>query len=94
MLFRSPYFTFHVKDLYYKFVELTAQSCLEKCLDEFYDTRTIYWDLTEYADRSLPMDRNDPDTKRAVVDLATELFKETLQKRIIKNVLLKFYNFF
>eukprot|EP01099_Mayorella_cantabrigiensis_P000830 TRINITY_DN1356_c0_g1_i1.p1 TRINITY_DN1356_c0_g1~~TRINITY_DN1356_c0_g1_i1.p1 ORF type:complete len:728 (-),score=209.06 TRINITY_DN1356_c0_g1_i1:108-2291(-) len=89
-----PYFTFHVKDLYYKFVELTAQSCLEKCLDEFYDTRTIYWDLTEYADRSLPMDRNDPDTKRAVVDLATELFKETLQKRIIKNVLLKFYNFF
>lgn len=72
---------------------MTAQSCLEKCLDEFYDTRTIYWDLTEYADRSLPMDRNDPDTKRAVVDLSTELFKD-LQKRITKNVLLKFYNFF
>eukprot|EP01099_Mayorella_cantabrigiensis_P000821 TRINITY_DN1351_c0_g3_i5.p1 TRINITY_DN1351_c0_g3~~TRINITY_DN1351_c0_g3_i5.p1 ORF type:complete len:252 (-),score=67.40 TRINITY_DN1351_c0_g3_i5:221-976(-) len=86
-----PYFTFHIKDLYLKFVETTSQSCLERCLDEFYDTQTIYWELTEYSDRVLPMERNDSDAKKAVVDLATELFKE-LQKRIIKNVLLKFYN--
>jgi len=88
-----PYFTFHIKDLYTKFVESTAQSCLERCLDEFYDTQTIYWELTEYTDRTLPMERNDPDAKKAVIDLATELFKD-LQKRIVKRVLLKFYNSF
>jgi len=64
-------------------------------MDEFYSTRTIYWDLTsEYADRSMPLERNDlEDTKAAVVHLSTELFNE-LRDRITKNVLLKFYNFF
>jgi len=90
-----PYFTYHVKDLFNKFVENTAKVCKEKCMDEFYSTRTIYWDLTsEYSDRNLPLDRNDgEDTKTAVVNLSTELFNE-LRDRITKNVLLKFYNFF
>lgn len=44
----SPYFTHHVKDLYYKFVDQTAKLVKEKCMDEFLSTRTIYWDLTEY----------------------------------------------
>jgi len=91
---RYPFFTYHVKDLYYKFVESTAKVCKEKCMDEFYSTRTIYWDLTEYTDRNLPLERSDQeDTKTAVVNLATDLFKE-LRDRITKNVLLKFYNFF
>lgn len=41
-----PYFTYHVKDVYFKFIENTAKICKEKCMDEFYCTRTIYWDLT------------------------------------------------
>jgi len=92
---RYPYFTYHVKDLYFKFVELTAKICKEKCMDEFYSTRTIYWDLTsDYADRNLPLERNDnEDVKTAVVNLSTDLFNE-LRDRITKNVLLKFYNFF
>jgi len=92
---RYPYFTYHVKDLYNKFIDNTAKLCKEKCMDEFYSTRTIYWDLTsEYADRSMPLDRNDSeDTKAAVVHLSVELFNE-LRDRITKNVLLKFYNFF
>jgi len=92
---KYPYFTYHVKDLYYKFIDGTAKICKEKCMDEFYSTRTIYWDLTsEYSDRQLPLERNDQDdTKNAVVHLATELFNE-LRDRITKNVLLKFYNFF
>jgi len=92
---KYPYFTYHVKDLYNKFVDITAKLCKEKCMDEFYSTRTIYWDLTsEYADRAMPLERNDlDDTKAAVVHLSTELFNE-LRDRITKNVLLKFYNFF
>jgi hypothetical protein len=45
---QSPYFTHHVKDLYFKFVDQTAKLVKEKCMDEFLSTRTIYWDLTEY----------------------------------------------
>jgi len=92
---RYPYFTYHVKDLFYKFVDVTAKTCKEKCMDEFYSTRTIYWELTsEYADRNLPLERNDQDdTKTAVVKLATDIFN-LLRDRITSNVLLKFYNFF
>jgi hypothetical protein len=43
---KYPYFTYHIKDLYSKFIDGTAKICKEKCLDEFYSTRTIYWDLT------------------------------------------------
>eukprot|EP01114_Cavostelium_apophysatum_P012433 TRINITY_DN277_c0_g1_i1.p1 TRINITY_DN277_c0_g1~~TRINITY_DN277_c0_g1_i1.p1 ORF type:complete len:856 (+),score=372.25 TRINITY_DN277_c0_g1_i1:231-2798(+) len=91
---RYPYFTYHVKDLYNKFVDTTAKLCKEKCLDEFYSTRTIYWEQTEYADRNMPLERTDmEDTKTAVVHLATDLFLK-LRLRITTNVLLKFYNFF
>eukprot|EP01132_Coremiostelium_polycephalum_P007622 gene7622-9377_t len=89
-----PYFTHHVKDLFYKFIEQTAKICKEKCMDEFYSTRTIYWELTEHPENSLSHLRNDhQDTKTAVEQLTTQLF-ETIRKRITKNVLLKFYNFF
>jgi len=92
---RYPYFTYHVKDLFNKFVESTAKQCKEKCLDEFYSTRTIYWDLTsEFSNRNLPLERNDQeDTKKQVINLSTELFNE-LRDRITRNVMLKFYNFF
>jgi len=89
-----PYFTHHVKDLFYKYVDETSKVCKEKCMDEFLSTRTIYWDLTEYPEHNIPIDRNDhEDTKTTVVQLAKQLFT-TLRQRITKNVLLKFYNFF
>lgn len=88
-----PFFTYHVKDLYNKFVERTATALASKAMDEFYGTRTIFWEYTEYADTKLPMDRSDADeTRRAVDSLAKELFTR-LRERITKNVLLKFYNF-
>jgi hypothetical protein len=46
MISTDIHFTYHVKDLFYKFVDSTAKVCKEKCMDEFYSTRTIYWDLT------------------------------------------------
>eukprot|EP01116_Phalansterium_solitarium_P012696 TRINITY_DN2920_c0_g3_i1.p1 TRINITY_DN2920_c0_g3~~TRINITY_DN2920_c0_g3_i1.p1 ORF type:complete len:831 (+),score=329.51 TRINITY_DN2920_c0_g3_i1:129-2621(+) len=90
-----PYFTYNVKDLYNKFVEQTAKACKDKCLDEFYSTRTIYWDYTESAsNKALSLERTDQDDlKTAVVDLSTQLFLKQ-RERITKNVMLKFYNFF
>jgi hypothetical protein len=89
-----PYFTHHVKDLFFKFVDSAAAECKAKCIDEFYSTRTLYWHLSEYGERKLPTDRAQGDeARKAVLDLATELFEETRQ-RIVSNVLLKFYNFF
>jgi hypothetical protein len=91
-----PYFTSHVKDLYYKFIDSTAKHCKEKCLDEFYSTKTIFWELTEFTDRKLPTDRADknPDEiKQSVAKLASELFRN-IRDRITKNVMLKFYNYF
>jgi hypothetical protein len=74
-------------------VERTATALATKSMDEFYGTRTIFWEYTEYADAKLPMDRSDADeTRRAVDSLAKELFTR-LRERITKNVLLKFYNF-
>jgi len=89
-----PFFTHHIKDLYFKFVDSTAKAMQAKCMDEFYGTRTIFWEYTEYSgDRNLPRDRNDEEeTRKVVEDLSKELF-ERLKQRIVKNVLLKFYNF-
>jgi hypothetical protein len=50
--------------------------------------------LKRHKDRNLPVERNDQDdTKTAVVNMSTDIFKE-LRDRITRNVLLKFYNFF
>jgi hypothetical protein len=50
--------------LYNKFVERTATALASKAMDEFYGTRTIFWEYTEYADTKLPMDRSDADETR------------------------------
>jgi len=91
-----PYFTSHIKDLYHKFIDNAAKHCKEKCLDEFYSSKTIFWELTEFSDRKLLTDRADKsadETKQAVSSLAGQLFKN-IRERITKNVMLKFYNFF
>ncbi|EGC34991.1 hypothetical protein DICPUDRAFT_34090 [Dictyostelium purpureum] len=89
-----PFFTHHVKNLYYDFVHRASKGCKEKCMDEFYSSRTIYWELTEHPDSSLPSIRSDHhETKTAVCQLATKLF-DSIRQRITKNVLLKLYNFF
>lgn len=91
-----PYFTNQVKDLFYKFIDNAAKNCRDRCMDEFYSSKTIFWELTEFSDRKLPTDRTDKnpeEAKAAVSKLAADLFK-SIRERITKNVLLKFYNFF
>lgn len=91
-----PYFTNFVKNLFYKFIDEKAAYCKERCMDEFYSSKTIFWELTEFSDRKLSLtipDKNADEAKAAVSKLATDLF-HSIRDRITKNVMLKFYNFF
>lgn len=90
-----PYFIYAVKDLFFKFVDSTAEECRKKCKDEFFCTRLIHWELTNLDGRSLtfPKGDNKEEVRKAVVNLANELFIK-IRDRISKSVLLKSYNFF
>lgn len=92
-----PYFTHSVKEMYFKFVDQTATECKSKCMDEFYCTRLIYWelqqdgvDLSKYNHAS---GKDREAIRQAVMTLASKLFDD-IKARITKNVLLKCYNFF
>jgi len=91
-----PFFISDVTSLYYKFVEETAEKCKQKCLDEFYSTRLLYWESTNLDQKtisSINPKSSSEDAKKAVQKLATETF-ETVRDRIAKNVILKTYNYF
>mgnify|MGYP001036967051 CR=1 FL=1 len=84
-----PYFTNYARDKYYKFIESQARRCHDKCLDEFYSTRTVYWEVLEWA-----TDRLKAEPKTVELKAATKLSHEVLKMvltRIAKNVLLKCY---
>lgn len=89
-----PYFAFAVQDLYKSFVRDTLKECTEKCMDEFLDTRTVYWHLAEDKQGKLPVDRFvGADAQTAVTELAAEVFG-SLRARVVTAVQLKFFNFF
>eukprot|EP01097_Dermamoeba_algensis_P006159 TRINITY_DN3875_c0_g1_i2.p1 TRINITY_DN3875_c0_g1~~TRINITY_DN3875_c0_g1_i2.p1 ORF type:complete len:707 (-),score=191.30 TRINITY_DN3875_c0_g1_i2:121-2241(-) len=90
-----PNFRFHVKYLFGEYVKIIAEKCLEKCMEEFYSASALYWDITENSTALVDANLLDPvsDPKKIVSDLASLLFKE-LRKHIIKNTILRMYNFF
>lgn len=81
-----PYFKHFCRDLFSSFVDECASKCKAKCLDEFFSTKTVYWDLAENNPVSGVGIEN-------VADLAKTLFGR-LKNRMTHNLLLKFYNFF
>eukprot|EP01118_Nematostelium_gracile_P002520 TRINITY_DN1274_c0_g1_i2.p1 TRINITY_DN1274_c0_g1~~TRINITY_DN1274_c0_g1_i2.p1 ORF type:complete len:497 (+),score=147.94 TRINITY_DN1274_c0_g1_i2:627-2117(+) len=94
---KYPFFTAAVRDSFDKFVDETAVSCKKKCIDEFLSTRLIYWELTNFSTEAKTLNLG-PKTSReeavkAVSKLANELFTR-IKDRIVKNVMLKSYNFF
>jgi len=92
-----PYFTHSVKEMYFKFVDQFANSCKAKCLDEFYCTRLLYWELQQNgADLhqfNVDAKKGGEAIRKAVTQLADKLFVD-VRSRITKNVLLKCYNYF
>jgi len=93
-----PFFVHHIKELYESFIDNQAKVCQAKCLDEFYSTRTIYWHITEIpSDAELKIDlapAPDPEEAKKQVAEKSQAVFNSLRDRIVKNVLLKFYNFF
>jgi len=77
------YFVHFVRDKFTTFVDSTIERCVALCLDEFYSTRTVCWDVSE----SHVADGVEEGNVKA---LASSIF-DILRKRIISNVLLKFY---
>jgi len=77
------YFTHFVRDKFTTFVDDTVEQSVKLCLDEFYSTRTVCWDISESR-----LAENVEDA--SVKGLATAVF-DILRKRIVNNVLLKFY---
>ena len=88
-----PYFAFAVLDLFRSLVVDTIRECEKLCLNEFLDTRTVYWYLAEDKQGKLPIDRFAGESaQQAVATLAAEVFA-TLRDRISENVQIKFFNF-
>ena len=87
-----PFFTFSVRGHFNKFVQDAAESCLEKCHDEFMSTRLLQWKCKELALNSKELEHQD-NAEKMVEKLAKDLFEQT-RDRIIDNVTLKVYNFF
>ncbi|GAM24603.1 hypothetical protein SAMD00019534_077780 [Acytostelium subglobosum LB1] len=89
-----PYFAHHIKETFDAFVQRAASQCREKCMDEFMSTRAIYWEFTEYQDQGAAIHMGDNEYTRSHVEYLTERIFESIRKRLTKNVILRFYNFF
>jgi hypothetical protein len=84
-----PYYTHHVKDLFAEFVDHVADECREKCMDEFYCTRLIYWEVQQGQGKQA----NAAYTAENVHAFAQDIFNST-KLRITRNILLKCHNYF
>lgn len=94
-IFQYQYFMNFMKNTLYQFIENKGELCKEKCLDEFYSTKTLYWELIEFSNQKFQMnfsEKNPEEAMKSVVKLATELFN-TIRDRLTKNIMLKFYNY-
>jgi hypothetical protein len=91
-----PYYTHHVKDLFAEFVGHVADECREKCMDEFYCTKLIYWEVQQLQQQASSggSGKQQPAlTSDNVQGLAQEIFDAT-KLRITRNILLKCHNYF
>jgi len=77
------YFVHFVRDKFTTFIDSAVEHTVALCLEEFYSTRTVCWDLSESHAAEGVEEGN-------VKALATVVF-DNLRKRIVGNVVLKFY---
>ena len=79
------YFIHFIKEKYCAFVDAAAEHCKARCLEEFYPTHTVYWDITE--NETLKQ----IESTAQVRELAQSIFA-SLSARTSKNILVKFYS--
>lgn len=89
-------FRHFVSDTYNSFIDQQTQILVQKCMDEFYSTRTVHYSLSEEAQAATggaDVDLSNPDQLReTVVSMSRHIFGR-LRSRITKQTLLKVYNF-
>eukprot|EP01091_Cochliopodium_minus_P015076 TRINITY_DN5270_c0_g1_i1.p1 TRINITY_DN5270_c0_g1~~TRINITY_DN5270_c0_g1_i1.p1 ORF type:complete len:693 (-),score=219.54 TRINITY_DN5270_c0_g1_i1:93-2171(-) len=88
-----PYFIYYIIELFEMFVEKQAQECTQKCLDEFLDTRTIYWNVSENENQKQQLPSENTEDKSPVISLSRNVFTK-LRDTISNNSQLKWFNFF
>jgi len=93
-----PRFTQQVDSLFTDYIEEISQSCVKKSMDEFFNTQTISWELTEFMNNEVQLDLSVTATTpeeiyKQVVNITPAIWK-SIRTRITKNIILKFYNFF
>eukprot|EP01105_Mastigella_eilhardi_P025672 TRINITY_DN7055_c0_g1_i1.p1 TRINITY_DN7055_c0_g1~~TRINITY_DN7055_c0_g1_i1.p1 ORF type:complete len:701 (+),score=219.25 TRINITY_DN7055_c0_g1_i1:46-2103(+) len=88
-----PFFLAFVRSAYLRHMNELAESCLQKCMDEFSCTQLVYWK----ASKTLSVPQVSPTDHEqifgAVNELSRKLFADIVG-RIKTNVMLKCYNFF
>lgn len=92
---RHASFRHLVRDSFDAFVEAQALVLVQKCMDEFYSTRTVHY---AHGDEAQALVGDNVDTgnadavKDAVVTMSKHVFGK-LRERIVKNAVLKVYSF-
>jgi len=77
--------TTHLKDQYSQFVDKTAENTKAKCMEEFYSTQTLYWNVNEQTLKA--------DLLKDPARLLSHIF-DGVKSRITRNVTRKIYNIF
>jgi len=75
----------HLKDLFNSYVDKIAKSCRSQCMEEFYSTKTLVWDISQKVTLE--------GTHRSEKEVFSDIFL-SITERIASNVIRKIYNFF
>eukprot|EP01088_Endostelium_zonatum_P000543 TRINITY_DN10792_c0_g1_i1.p1 TRINITY_DN10792_c0_g1~~TRINITY_DN10792_c0_g1_i1.p1 ORF type:complete len:290 (-),score=78.85 TRINITY_DN10792_c0_g1_i1:9-878(-) len=92
-----PYFVNYVRRVYEDWVEDISKNCRAKCMDEFVGTETLYWGLNQNQSFSPLGDKDEKEemdqVRDRVVGIVREVF-DAMKKRLLRNLMMKFYNWF
>jgi len=80
-----PYFFSRLGEYYKSYIETLESTTLNKCMDEFYSTKTLCWDLSNNS--TILTEKKTPQEN-------AQLLFDRISKRIVRNVLAKVYSFF
>jgi len=86
------YFQSTVRDVFFEYVDKTAQICKRKCMDELACTQLIYWE-TAAKDITISKRSTKESNVQVLFDATLKLFTD-IKDTIVDNVVLKCHNFF
>eukprot|EP01097_Dermamoeba_algensis_P006154 TRINITY_DN3872_c0_g1_i1.p1 TRINITY_DN3872_c0_g1~~TRINITY_DN3872_c0_g1_i1.p1 ORF type:complete len:852 (-),score=275.34 TRINITY_DN3872_c0_g1_i1:101-2656(-) len=90
-----PFLNHKAREMYIEFLKNNKNASYQACMEEFYSTHTIYWDMVNFPTKPdlfqlASSDSQNPE--RAIHQLTAQIFDE-LKMRITTNVVINLYNF-